>query len=94
MTVSHPNVHGFQAKIGLLTLVGGIMIAVGIAGMVIFSMQAREALENEALWQAQGFWFQMRDYVFMFTMIGGFIIVLYALVSRQRNRAKQLGNAN
>jgi hypothetical protein len=85
---------GFRARIGLLTLIGGLMIAVGIAGMVIFSIQAREALENDALWQAEGFWFQMRDYVFMFTMIGGLIIVLYALVSRQRNRAKQLGNAN
>jgi hypothetical protein len=94
MAVSHQNMHGLRARTGLLALIGMLMMAVGIAGMVIFSVQAREALENEALWQAEGFWFQMRDYVFMFTMIGGFIILLYALVSRQRNRAKQLGNAN
>jgi hypothetical protein len=93
MTVSHPNVHSIRARIGLLNLIGGIMIAVGITGMVIFSIQAREALNNAALWQTEGFWFQMKEYVFMFTMIGGFIIVLYALVSLQRKRAKRLGNA-
>ena len=69
------------------------MIAVGIAGMIVVSTQAREALADEQLWVAEGFWFQMKDYAFMFTMIAGLILVIYAHVATEREKAKLLGNA-
>ena len=80
-------------NVKVLGLTGGILIVVGIAGMIIVSMQAREALANEQLWATEGFWFQMKDYAFMFTMIAGLILVLYAHVASQREKAKILGNA-
>jgi hypothetical protein len=91
-TTSGPKVHH---GIGLLNLVrvGGILIAIGIAGMVVIGIQIREAIVNPTIWVAEGFWFQMKEYVFMFTMIAGFVIVLYGLVSLQRKKAKRLGNA-
>ena len=77
----------------MLGLTGATLIAVGIAGMIVVSTQAREALADEQLWAAEGFWFQMKDYAFMFTMIAGLILVIYAHVATEREKAKLLGNA-
>lgn len=81
------------SKMKAVSLVGGVLIAIGVAGMIIVSLQAREALSNEAVWKTEGFWFQMKDYAFMFTMIAGLVLLLYGLISEQRLSAKRLGNA-
>jgi hypothetical protein len=55
-------------------------------------LQAKEAIGNEDVWQAEGFWYEMKEYTFMFTIIAGFILVIYALLSIQREKAKRLGH--
>ena len=75
----------------LMTIVGGILIAVGIAGMVFVGSQVK-AIINSGQWgnvPANGFWYQMVDYVFLFIMIAGLVLVLYAQVSLQRESAKR-----
>ncbi|HEY7733155.1 MAG TPA: hypothetical protein VIB07_00010 [Nitrososphaera sp.] len=76
----------------LLILVGGVLMAIGVAGMVVVDLQAKEAIGNEDVWQAEGFWYEMKEYTFMFTIIAGFILVIYALLSIQREKAKRLGH--
>jgi len=76
----------------LLVLVGGVSILVGVAGMVVVGLQAREAIANESIWQAEGFWFEMKQYAFMFTMIAGLVLVIYALLGVQREKARRLGD--
>jgi formate hydrogenlyase subunit 3/multisubunit Na+/H+ antiporter MnhD subunit len=75
----------------LMMVIGGILIAIGIAGMVFIGSQVK-AIINSGQWgnvPANGFWYQMVDYAFLFTMIAGFVLVLYAQVSLQREGAKR-----
>lgn len=62
-------------------------MAVGMAGMVILGSYALQTILSGG---STGFWMQMQDYAFMFTMIAGLVLVLYALVSLQSERAKDL----
>lgn len=80
-------------KMKLVAVAGGVLIAIGVAGMIIFGLQTREALGNAQVWEAEGFWLQMKDYIFVFAMIAGILLILYGLVSIQRINAKRLGNA-
>lgn len=91
-TISPPAGLAPNSKMKMVSLVGGLLIAIGVAGMIMVSLQVREVLSDEALWKTEGFWFQMKDYAFMFTMIAGLVLVLYSLISVQRLRAKRLGN--
>ncbi|MGI0013289.1 MAG: hypothetical protein ACREBU_07600 [Nitrososphaera sp.] len=75
----------------ILALIGAIAMAVGTAGMVIIGLQIDRIIENQQLGSqpGNGFWLQMGDYVFMFTMIGGFVLVLYGLISLQSIRTEE-----
>jgi len=73
----------------IMTVAGGILMAVGIAGMVVVGSQAGEAISNQAIGGSTGFWFQMKDYVFMFTLIAGLGLVIYSQVSLQRESANR-----
>lgn len=78
----------------IMTAVGAALIAVGIAGMVIVGSQAVKAIQTENFGIAQGKYFQLEQYVFMFVLIGGLGLVIYSLVSAQREKAKRRESQN
>jgi hypothetical protein len=78
----------------IMTAVGAVLIAVGIAGMIIVGSQAEKSIQKEQFTIDQGKFFQLQEYVFMFVLIGGLGLVIYSQVSAQREKAKQRARAN
>jgi len=72
----------------IMTVVGAVLIAIGIVGMIIVGSQAVKAIQNQQFGIGQGESLQMVQYVFMFVLIGGLVLVIYSQVSRQREKAK------
>ncbi|MGI0012663.1 MAG: hypothetical protein ACREBU_04355 [Nitrososphaera sp.] len=79
----------FNKKI--LALIGAVAMAVGTVGMVFMGLEIDRIIKDGQLANqpGNGFWLQMGDYVFMFTMIGGFVLVLYGLISLQSIRTEE-----
>jgi hypothetical protein len=73
----------------IMTVVGAVLIAIGIAGMIIVGSQAVKAISNQQFTIGQGESFQLIQYLFMFALISGLVLVTYSQVSAQRDRAKQ-----
>ncbi|MGI0016563.1 MAG: hypothetical protein ACREBU_24335, partial [Nitrososphaera sp.] len=61
-------VSAFNKK--MLALIGAVAMAVGTVGMVFTGLEIDRIIENQQLGSqpGNGFWLQMGDYVFMFTM--------------------------
>ncbi len=74
----------------IMTVIGGVLIAIGIAGMIAAGSNALSAIFGGGFSQPnQGEEFQIRQYVFMFIMIAGLAIVIYSQVALQSKRAKE-----
>lgn len=73
----------------IMTIIGGVLIATGIAGMIAVGSNALSNILGGGLSQPnEGSGFQMQQYVFMFIMIAGLVIVIYSQVTLQSQRAK------
>lgn len=73
----------------IMTVIGGILIAIGIAGMVGVGSNALDTIFGGGFSQPdQGSEFQMQQYVFMFIMIAGLVLVIYSQIALQSQRAK------
>jgi uncharacterized membrane protein len=73
----------------IMTIIGGILIAIGIAGMIAVGSNALSNIFGGGFSQPnEGSGFQMQQYVFMFILIAGLIIVIYSQVALQSQRAK------
>ena len=73
----------------ILTVIGGILIVVGIAGMIVVGSTAvGNILGGGFSQQNQGTQFQMGEYVFLFLLIAGLVLVIYSQVTLQSERAK------
>lgn len=73
----------------IMTIIGGILIAIGIAGMVAIGSDALDTIFGSGWSQPdQGSEFQMQQYVFMFIMIAGLVLVIYSQIALQSQRAK------
>jgi len=73
----------------IMTVIGGVLIAIGIAGMIVVGSNALSTIFGGGFSQqneASGF--QMQQYVFMFILIAGLVIVIYSQVALQSQRAK------
>jgi uncharacterized membrane protein len=74
----------------IMTIVGGILIAIGIAGMIAVGSNALSNIFGGGFSQPnQGTQFQMVEYVFMFVLIAGLVLVIYSQVTLQSERAKE-----
>jgi NO-binding membrane sensor protein with MHYT domain len=74
----------------LMTIVGGMLIAIGIVGMIAIGSSAANVMQNQGFsFPDMGKSFQIGEYVFMFVLIGGLFLVIYSQVSLQRIRAKE-----
>ena len=73
----------------IMTVIGGILIAIGIAGMIVVGSNALSNIFGGGFSQPnEGSGFQMQQYVFMFILIAGLVIVIYSQVALQSKRAK------
>jgi hypothetical protein len=73
----------------IMTVIGGILIAIGIAGMIAVGSNALSTIFGGGFSQSnEGSGFQMQQYVFMFILIAGLVIVIYSQVALQSKRAK------
>ena len=73
----------------IMTVIGGILIAIGIAGMIVVGSHALSNIFGGGFSQPnEGSGFQMQQYVFMFILIAGLVIVIYSQVALQSQRAK------
>lgn len=73
----------------IMTVIGGILIAIGIAGMVAVGSNALESIFGGGFSQQnQGTQFQMLQYIFMFILIAGLVVVIYSQIALQSQRAK------
>jgi uncharacterized membrane protein len=73
----------------IMTVIGGVLIAIGIAGMIVVGSNALSTIFGGGFSQPnQGSGFQMQQYIFMFILIAGLIIVIYSQVALQSKRAK------
>ena len=73
----------------IMTIIGGILIAIGIAGMIAVGSNALSSIFGGGFSQQnQGTQFQMGQYVFMFLLIAGLVLVIYSQITLQSERAK------
>ena len=72
----------------IMTIIGGILIAIGIAGMIAVGSNALSNLFGSGFTQNEGEQFQMGQYVFLFLLIAGLVLVIYSQVALQSQRAK------
>jgi hypothetical protein len=73
----------------IMTIIGGALIAIGIAGMIVVGSNALANILGGGFSQPnQGEGFQIQQYVFMFLLIAGLVIVIYSQVALQSQRAK------
>ena len=73
----------------IMTVIGGILIVIGIAGMVAVGSNALGTIFGGGFSQPnQGSGFQMQQYVFMFILIAGLVLVIYSQITLQSQRAK------
>lgn len=73
----------------IMTIIGGILIAIGIAGMIAVGSNALSSIFGGGFSQQnQGTQFQMGQYVFMFILIAGLVLVIYSQIALQSERAK------
>ena len=73
----------------IMTVIGGVLIAIGIAGMIVAGSNALNSIFGGGFSQPnEGSGFQMQQYVFMFILIAGLVIVIYSQVALQSQRAK------
>jgi hypothetical protein len=73
----------------IMTVIGGILMVIGIAGMIAVGSNALNSIFGGGFSQQnQGTQFQMGQYVFMFMLIAGVVLVIYSQITLQSERAK------
>jgi hypothetical protein len=73
----------------IMTVIGGVLIAIGIAGMIAVGSNALSDIFGGGFSQPnEGSGFQVQQYVFMFILIAGLVIVIYSQIALQSQRAK------
>jgi hypothetical protein len=73
----------------IMTVIGGILIVIGIAGMIAVGSNALGNLFSGGFSEPnQGSGFLMQQYVFMFILIAGLVLVIHSQITLQSQRAK------
>ena len=73
----------------IMTVIGGILIVIGIAGMVAVGSNALGSIFGGGFSQPnEGTQFQQGELVFVFLLIAGLVLVIYSQVALQSQRAK------
>ena len=69
--------------------IGAALIVIGLAGLIIVGSQAIDTITGGGFESMQeGSSIQLTQYVFLFTMLAGLIVMIYSIVGIQRDHAK------
>ena len=73
----------------LMAAIGGGLIIVGIVGMVVIGAGAIYTVTTGGFSDpGEGKSIQLTEYVFLFTLLAGLVVMIYSLVGLQRDKAK------
>ena len=73
----------------IMTIIGGILIAIGIGGMITVGSSAIGSIFGGGFARpGGGIQYQELEYVFMFILIAGLVLVIYSQIVLQSRRAK------
>jgi hypothetical protein len=73
----------------LVAAIGAALIIIGIAGMIFFGTGAINTLTTGGFSDpGEGKSIQLTQYVFLFTLLAGLVVMIYSLVGIQRDRSK------
>ena len=87
-TGSESGLTSFTKNRKLTSVIGIALIAVGVLGLVSIGADALETIRIGEYTPDEGAEFRYAQYVFMFTMIGGLIILIYSGVAIQAEKAR------
>jgi high-affinity Fe2+/Pb2+ permease len=74
----------------ILTIIGIALMAAGFAGMIIFGSRAIETIQSGGFANpGQGSSFEVIEYIFMFMLIAGLVLVIYSQLSIQMAKARK-----
>ncbi len=80
----------------IVTIVGGALIAIGIAGMIMIGSQASSILTMQGSFGdpevADSFFYG--EYAFLFVLVAGLVLTIFGVVSMQRDSAEQPSASN
>lgn len=75
----------------IITIVGAVMVAIGIGGMIAIGSQAADILTMRGSFGspelANSYFYS--EYAFLFLIVGGLVLAIFGVISMQRNKAKQ-----
>ena len=74
----------------IITIVGAVLIAIGIGGMIAVGSQAANLAMHGELGVNAGEPYYFGEYMFMFIMIAGLALTIFGLISIQREKGKRL----
>ncbi|MDQ3837349.1 MAG: hypothetical protein M3270_10525 [Thermoproteota archaeon] len=73
----------------IMTIIGGILMAIGIGGMIAVGSSAIGSIFGGGFARpGGGIQYQELEYVFMFMLIAGLVLVIYSQIVLQSRRAK------
>ena len=73
----------------LTAVIGAALMVIGIGGLIFVGSQAIDTITSGGFSAPQeGSSIQLTQYIFLFTMLAGLIVLIYSVVSIQRDRAK------
>jgi quinol-cytochrome oxidoreductase complex cytochrome b subunit len=74
----------------IITIVGAVLIAIGIGGMIAVGSQAASIAMGGELGVDAGKSYFATQYAFLFTMIAGLVLTIFGLVSIQGEKGKRV----
>lgn len=81
--------HSILRNRKLGAMVGAVIMAVGVWGMISVGSDTLRTIQEGDYTAEQGKVFEMNSYVFLFTIVGGLIVLLYSVVSFQAESASR-----
>ena len=74
----------------IITIVGAVLIAIGIGGMISVGSQAVNLAMRGGFGADAGKSYFYAEYAFLFTLIAGVVLAIFGLVSIQREKGKRV----
>jgi hypothetical protein len=74
----------------IITIVGAVLIAIGVGGMISVGSQAANLAMRGELGVDAGKSYFYTEYAFLFTLIAGVVLIIFGLVSIQREKGKRV----
>jgi formate hydrogenlyase subunit 3/multisubunit Na+/H+ antiporter MnhD subunit len=77
----------------ILTIVGGVLIAIGIGGLITVGSKAADLAIRGELGANGGEQYYFGEYAFLFIMVAGLAMTIFGLISIQKEKSKRVQNS-